>query len=81
MAEVSYNQSDFDYRREEGENQSSLKKILDSPAHYQAAKKFKLIPTPAMEIGTALHCRSLDGEKAFNAQYVKKPQGLSLIHI
>ena len=78
MAEVSYNQSDFDYRREEGENQSSLKKILDSPAHYQAAKKFKLIPTPAMEIGTALHCRSLDGEKAFNAQYVKKPQGLSL---
>jgi len=39
MAEVCYNQSEFDYRREEGVNQSSLKKILESPAHYQAALK------------------------------------------
>ena len=78
MAEVCYNQSDFDYRREEGVNQSSLKKILESPAHYQAALKNKLIPTPAMEIGTALHCLVLDGQKAFDAQYVKKPDGLSL---
>lgn len=78
MAEVCYNQSDFDYRREEGANQSSLKKILESPAHYQAALKFKLIPTPAMEMGTALHCLALDGQKAFDAQYVKKPEGLSL---
>ena len=78
MAEVSYNQSDFDYRREDGVNQSSLKKILDSPAHYQAALKFRMIPTPAMEMGTALHCLSLDGEAAFNGAYVKKPEGLSL---
>ena len=78
MAEVCFNQSDFDYRREEGANQSSLKKILESPAHYQAALKFKMIPTPAMEIGTALHCLTLDGQKAFDAQYVKKPDGLSL---
>lgn len=78
MAEVCYNQSDFDYRREEGVNQSSLKKILESPAHYQAALKFKLIPTPAMEMGTALHCRVLDGAGAFERQYVKKPDGLSL---
>ena len=78
MAEVSYNQSDFDYRREPGENQSSLKKILESPAHYKAAKKTKLIPTPAMEMGTALHCRVLDGATAFEKQYVKKPDGLSL---
>lgn len=78
MAEVCYNQSDFDYRREEGVNQSSLKKILESPAHYQAALKHKLIPTPAMEIGTALHCRVLDGATAFDRQYVKKPDGLSL---
>lgn len=76
--EVAYNQSEFDYRRAEGVNQSSLKKILDSPAHYQAALKNKLIPTPAMEMGTALHCLSLDGEEAFAGQYVKKPQGLSL---
>ncbi|WGL30673.1 CRISPR/Cas system-associated protein [Synechococcus phage S-CRES3] len=78
MAEVSYNQSDFDYRREAGINQSSLKKILESPAHYQAAIKQKFITTPAMEMGTAAHCLVLDGQKAFDAQYVKKPDGLSL---
>lgn len=76
--ELQYNQSDFDYRREPGVNQSSLKKILDSPAHYQAALKFKMVPTPAMEMGTALHCLTLDGQEAFDGQYVKKPNGLSL---
>lgn len=78
MAEICYNQSEFDYRREEGVNQSSLKKILDSPAHYQAAKKNRLIPTPAMEMGTAVHCLLLDGEDAFNAQYVMKPAEIKL---
>lgn len=73
-----FNQSEFDYRREEGVNQSSLKKILESPAHYQAALKNKLIPTPAMEMGTALHCLSLDGRKKFDASYIMKPEGLSL---
>jgi len=76
--EVAYNQSEFDYRRGEGVNQSSLKKILDSPAHYQAALKSKLIPTPAMEMGTALHCLSLDGTEAFDRQYIKKPDGIKL---
>jgi hypothetical protein len=76
--EVAYNQSEFDYRRAEGVNQSSLKKILQSPAHYQAALKNKLIPTPAMEMGTALHCLTLDGKEAFEAQYVKKPDGIKL---
>ncbi len=76
--EIAYNQSDFAYRKEPGVNQSSLKKILQSPAHYQAALKFKMIPTPAMEMGTALHALSLDGEEAFNKSYVKKPDGLSL---
>lgn len=78
MAEVAYNQSDFDYRREEGCNQSSLKKILDSPAHYQAALKLKMIPTPAMEMGTALHCLTLDGQAAFSNGYIKKPDGIRL---
>lgn len=77
-ATVAWNQSDFDYRREEGVNQSSLKKILESPAHYQAALKTKLIPTPAMEMGTALHCLTLDGQEAFDRQYVKKPDGINL---
>lgn len=78
LAEVTYNQPDFDYRREEGVNQSSLKKILISPAHYQAALKEKMIPTPTMEIGTALHCLTLDGKAAFDGQYVKKPDNIKL---
>ena len=76
--EVAYNQSEFDYRREEGVNQSSLKKILESPAHYQAALKNRLIPTPAMEMGTALHCLTLDGRAAFDRQYVLKPSDIKL---
>ena len=31
-----------------------------------------------MEMGTALHCLTLDGEKAFEAQYAKKPDGIKL---
>jgi len=77
-AEISYNQGDFAYRKEPGVNQSSLKKILDSPAHYQAALKNKLIPTPAMEMGTAVHCLVLDGQEAFDGQYVKKPDNIKL---
>lgn len=78
MPEVSYNQPDFDYRRAEGANQSSLKKILESPAHYQAALKFRMIPTPAMEMGTALHCLTLDGQSAFDNGYIRKPDGIKL---
>ena len=77
-AEIAYNQSDFAYRKEPGINQSSLKKILDSPAHYQAALKNKLIPTPAMQMGTAAHCLVLDGEAAFNGAYIKKPDNIKL---
>ncbi len=77
-AEVAYNQPDLLYRKEDGVNQSSLKKILDSPAHYQAALKFRMIPTPAMEMGTALHCLTLDGQQAFDGSYVQKPDGIKL---
>ena len=77
--EIRYNEQDFDYRREAGLNQSSLKKILDSPAHYQAALKNKLFPTPAMKMGTALHSLVLDGEKAFNSLYFdRKKEGKDL---
>ena len=77
-AEIAYNQPDLVYRKEAGVNQSSLKKILDSPAHYQAALKFKMIPTPAMEMGTGLHCLNLDGREAFDGAYVKKPENIKL---
>ena len=76
--EVAYNQPDFDYRRAEGLNQSSLKKILQSPAHYQAALKEKFLPSPAMEIGTAAHCLILDGPKAFESSYVLQPEDIKL---
>lgn len=77
-AEIAYNQSDFAYRKEQGVNQSSLKKILESPAHYQAALKYRMIPTPAMEMGTAVHCLVLDGQAAFDGQYTKKPDNIKL---
>lgn len=77
-AEIAYNQSDFAYRKEQGVNQSSLKKILESPAHYQAALKHRMIPTPSMEMGTAAHCLVLDGQAAFDGQYTKKPDNIKL---
>lgn len=76
--EVAYNQPDLAYRKEPGVNQSSLKKILQSPAHYQAALKDKFLPSPAMEIGTAAHCLILDGPKAFDAAYVLQPDHIKL---
>ena len=76
--EVAYNQPDLAYRKEPGVNQSSLKKILKSPAHYQAALKEKFLPSPAMEIGTAGHCLILDGPKAFDGAYVLQPDHVKL---
>jgi exodeoxyribonuclease VIII len=78
MPEVCYNQPDHSYRREPGLNQSSLKKILKSPAHYKSALEDKFIPSPAMEIGTALHCLVLDGQAAFDGQYIRKPDSIKL---
>ena len=77
--EIRWNEADWDYRREVGVNQSSLKKILESPAHYQSALKNKLIPTPAMKMGTALHALVLDGQKAFEGSYFdRKKEGKDL---
>ena len=76
--EIAYNQPDPAYRKEAGVNQSSLKKILKSPAHYQAALKDKFLPTPAMEIGTAAHCLVLDGPEAFKSSYVFQPDDVKL---
>lgn len=78
MASVAYNQPDPDYRREIGENQSQLKHILLSPAHYQASKKRRFLPTINMEIGSALHCKVLEGDAEFEKRFVLKPEGVSL---
>jgi hypothetical protein len=79
MVSVAYHQPDPDYRRELGENQSSLKSILVSPAHYQAAKKRRFPATVNMEIGSALHCKVLEGDEEFERRFIKKPDDLSMV--
>lgn len=74
---LAYCQPDSHYRRELGENQSYLKKILQSPAHYKAAKAKRFFPTRNMTMGSALHCLVLEGEEEFNLRYVLKPQDIS----
>lgn len=78
MVAVSYNQPDPDYRREIGENQSHLKHILVSPAHYEASKKRRFTPTINMEIGSAVHCKALEGDDEFHKRFVMKPDNISL---
>jgi AMMECR1 domain-containing protein len=78
MVSVAYCQSDPDYRREPGENQSSLKHILVSPAHYQASKRRRFAATINMEIGSAVHCKTLEGDEEFENRYTVKPDGINL---
>jgi len=75
-AEVCYFQPDPDYRRQTGESQSHLKSILASPAHYQASAKRRFKPSSAMTIGTATHCKTLEGEETFAANFVLKPDNI-----
>lgn len=79
MASVAYMQADADYRREIGENQSSLKSILVSPAHYKVAKTRRFLPTINMEIGSAVHCKALEGDDEFEKRYILKPDTVNLI--
>lgn len=74
--EVCYFQPDHDYRRQPGENQSSLKSILISPAHYQASKSRRFFASPVMTIGTATHCKVLEGDETFNASFILKPDSV-----
>lgn len=77
MASVAYCQPDADYRREIGENQSYLKNILSSPAHYKAAKKRRFPVTVNMEIGSGVHCLALEGKREFESRFMLKPEGIS----
>ena len=74
--EISYCQPDPDYRRAAGESQSHLKNILVSPAHYKAAEKRRFFPSSVMVMGTATHCKALEGEDTFAANFVKKPDNI-----
>lgn len=75
-AEVVYFQADTPYRKAIGESQSHLKTILRSPAHYVSAGKHRLIPSPAMIMGTAVHCLTLEGQETFDAQFCQRPEGI-----
>lgn len=75
-AEVCYLQPDADYRREVGQSQSHLKSILSSPAHYKANSKRKFRPSSVMTIGTATHCKTLEGDKIFETNFIKKPENI-----
>lgn len=75
---IAWMQPDGAYRRDPGIAQSHLKSILISPAHYQAAKNKRFPATANMTLGSALHCAVLEGQEAFEAQYVERPDGLNL---
>jgi len=72
-AEVVYFQADPAYRKAEGQSQSHIKTILRSPAHYKAVLKKQFFTSSVMTIGTATHCKTLEGDETFEAQYIKKP--------
>ena len=73
---VVYCQADGEYRKAKGESQSHLKNILVSPAHYAAARKRKFFTSSVMTMGTATHCKALEGESTFAAQFIKKPDDI-----
>lgn len=75
-AEVVYCQPDPAYRHATGESQSHLKMILVSPAHYDAAKRRRFHTSSVMTIGTATHCKALEGDDTFEANYVCKPDNI-----
>lgn len=75
-AEVVYFQRDGDYRRAKGQSQSHIKTILRSPAHYQAVLRRPFTTSSVMTIGTATHCKALEGDDTFEAQYIKKPDNI-----
>lgn len=45
-----------------------------SPAHYAWSRKHPSDPTPAMLIGSAVHCASLEGYDEYNGRYVVAPE-------
>lgn len=65
--------SNADYHASEGVSNSMLSDMARSPAHFQAARRKPREETPAMAIGTAIHCAVLEPER-FDAEYVTAPK-------
>jgi exodeoxyribonuclease VIII len=70
------NLPEHEYRQLDYINQSSLKEIQRSPAHYKAAKESPISPTTSMQFGSALHCFILEPSK-FEKQFAVAPVGIS----
>lgn len=71
---IIWRQPDPDYRKAEGLSQSHMTELLRSPAHYRArygpdAEPF--FPTPAMQVGTAVHAFLLEPEE-FERQFCSR---------
>ena len=68
-----YNMSDEDYFADEAINNSGLKEVLRSPAHYKWKKDHPKEQTASMLGGKALHCAILEPD-AFNERYAVLPE-------
>lgn len=55
-------------------NQSGAKKLLESPAHYQAYLARTQEDTKALRVGTAVHVLALEGLDAYNATHAVAPE-------
>lgn len=70
------NMPEKEYRQLDAINQSSLKEMLRSPAHYKWAKENPFTPTSSMAFGTAMHCFILEPSK-FEDQFAVGPMGIT----
>ena len=53
---------------------SGAKDLLRSPAHYRAARDEPRAETPALRMGSALHCLALEGRAAFAERFAVAPE-------
>lgn len=64
------------YHEGPGISRSDLMKIMKSPEHLEYEKEREKTETPALILGTALHCYILEPDK-FDATYVSLPEGMA----
>lgn len=64
--------SNTDYHAGKGLGASHLRELLRSPLHYMTSINTPSKETPAMKLGTAVHCAILEPER-FEIEYIKAP--------
>ncbi len=65
-----------EYRAMPEMNWSALKGYAKTPAHFKEAISNPMTQTPAMLVGSAVHCLVLEGVQAFDRQYIEAPEGI-----